>query len=254
MNRFIKQKTFVVALGAVLATMIAGTASAQNTMRCESPLGRRVECRFQGEGIVQLSQQLSREACVKGESWGVEGNTIWVDRGCRADFNLAAYDDRNPRGWDMRGGERGNNQRQNRTITVVCESIDGRRHRCAADTLGQITIGRQLSRQSNCVEGRTWGHDSDAIWVDRGCRAEFLIADNGGTYRDRGPSQAMRTLVCESNGWKKNYCRADTRFGVSLTRELSRNNCVANRSWGSDGRGVWVSKGCRAEFALRTRL
>jgi hypothetical protein len=149
--------------------------------------------------------------------------------------------------------EREGRYRSHRNITVVCESRDGRRHRCAADTLGQITLGRQLTRKSHCVQGRTWGYDSDGIWVDRGCRAEFLIADNGGTYRGRGQSQAMRTLVCESNGSARNYCRADASFGVELTHQLSRTNCVLNRNWGSDRNGVWVSDGCRAEFALRTR-
>ena len=144
-------------------------------------------------------------------------------------------------------------QRADRTITVVCESRDGRRHRCAADTLGQITLGRQLTGNSNCVEDRTWGYDSKGIWVDRGCRAEFLIADNGGTYRERGPSQAMRTVVCESNGAQRSYCRADARFGVQLRRQLSRNDCILNRTFGSDRSGVWVSHGCRAELALKTR-
>jgi hypothetical protein len=143
--------------------------------------------------------------------------------------------------------------RRNRTITVVCESLDGRRHRCAADMLGQITLGRQLTRRNNCVEGRTWGYDGKGIWVDRGCRAEFLIADNSGTYRDRGPSQAMRTLVCESNGSQRSFCRADNRFGVQLTRQISRTNCVRNQNWGSDQNGVWVSNGCRAEFSLNAR-
>ena len=150
--------------------------------------------------------------------------------------------------------ERGARRRENRTITVVCESKDGRRHRCAADTLGQITMGRQLSRKSKCVEGRSWGYDSKAIWVDRGCRAEFLIADNRGTYRDRGPSQAMQTVLCESTGPHRTHCRADTRFGVRLTHEISNDNCFVNRTWGSDENGVWVSNGCRAEFALKTRL
>jgi len=150
--------------------------------------------------------------------------------------------------------ERGMRRRENRTITVLCESKDGRRHRCAADTLGQITSGRQLSRKSKCVEGRSWGADSKGIWVDRGCRAEFLIADNRGTYRDRGPSQAMQTVVCESNGSSRTHCRADTRFGVRLTHQLSNNDCVVNRTWGSDERGVWVSNGCRAEFEMKTRL
>jgi hypothetical protein len=237
-------KTLVVMFTAVVAVLITSPASAQRPLRCESANGRRVECRFDGAGTVQLSRQFSTNACIKGQSWGVDRNTIWVDRGCRADFTIVSSDNRNDGTW---------RQRQNRTITVVCESRDGRRNRCAADTLGQITLGRQLS-SVRCIEGRTWGTSSNGIWVDRGCRGEFLIADNGGTYRDRGPSQAMQTLVCESNGWKRSYCGVDNRFGVSLTREISRNKCVINQSWGSDHSGVWVSNGCRAEFAVKTRL
>lgn len=248
-------KTLVAILTAALATSLTGAASGRSTLRCESAQGRRHECRFEGAGTVQLSQQLSSNACVKGQSWGVDGNTIWVDRGCRADFTLVSSDARNRDGWNMRkGGDGGNRQRQNRTIAVVCESKNGRRNRCAADTLGQITLGRQFTRDNKCVEGRTWGYDSNAIWVDRGCRAEFLIADNAGTYRDRGPSQAMQTMVCESGSSKRSYCQADTRFGVELRHEISRNICVVNRTWGSDSNGVWVSNGCSAEFAMKTRL
>ena len=155
---------------------------------------------------------------------------------------------------DDRNRDGDNHSRRNRTTTVVCESRDGRRHRCAADNaLGQVTLNQQLARSKKCVEGRSWGHDGDGIWVDRGCRAEFLIVDNRGPYRDRGQSQAARTLVCESNGSQRSYCRADARFGVQMTRQISRTNCVLNRTWGSDQNGVWVSNGCRAEFTFNTR-
>jgi len=154
---------------------------------------------------------------------------------------------------DDRNRDREDHHRMDRTITVTCESRAGRSHRCAADTLGQITLGRQLESSGRCVENRTWGYDSRGIWVDRGCSAEFFIADNSGTYRGHGPSQAMQTLTCESNGNQRNYCRGDAAFGVQLTRQLSRTKCVFNRNWGSDRKGVWVSDGCRAEFALRTR-
>jgi len=141
----------------------------------------------------------------------------------------------------------------NRTITVLCESRNWRRQHCDADTLGQITLSRQLTRENRCFEGRTWGYDSKGIWVDRGCRAEFLVADNSGTYRGRGPSQAMQTFVCESDDSRRTYCRADTRFGIRLLRQLSRNDCVTNRTWGADANGVWVSGGCRAEFTTNPR-
>lgn len=233
-------QTFAVIVTSVVAVLITGPASAQSTLRCESSQGRRVECRFEGAGTVQLSRQFSSNACIKGQTWGVKRNTIWVDRGCRADFTIAPIDDRNGNGW------------RRRTITVVCESRDGRRHRCAADSPGQITLGRQLS-SGRCVEGRTWGASSDGIWVDHGCRAEFLIADNGGTYREPGDSQAMRTLTCESDGAKRRYCRTDNRFGMSLTHEISVGKCVINRTWGADRNGVWVSNGCRAKFTVKTR-
>ncbi len=195
MNRFfhrfteagVAQRTFAVLFAAAFAALITGTAFGQSGLRCESTNGRRQECRFEGSGTVHLSRQLSRNACVEGQSWGVKGNTIWVNNGCRADFALVTGGNRDRGGWntDTRRGDAGNMRpRQNRTITVVCESRDGRRHRCAADTLGQITLGRQLTRENKCVEGRTWGYDSQGIWVDRGCSAEFSIADNGGTYRD----------------------------------------------------------------------
>jgi hypothetical protein len=232
------------------AVSVAGTASAQSALRCESTNGRRQECRFEGTPTVQLSQQLSRDECIKGETWGVERNIVWVDRGCRADFVLAAADNRDRDTWTNRDRRR----RQNRTVTVVCESKDGRRHRCATDTLGEITLGRQLSRKNSCVENRSWGYDDKGIWVDRGCRAEFLVTEERGAYRDREPAQALKTLVCESDGTRRTYCNADARFGVSLTHEISRNNCVIDRTWGSDDKGVWVSNGCRAEFALKTRL
>ena len=59
---------------------------------------------------------------------------------------------------------------------VRCESDGGRQRRCPADTSGGVTLVRQLSHTA-CVEGQTWGYDDDGIWVDRGCRAEFLVSE-----------------------------------------------------------------------------
>lgn len=40
-----------------------------------------------------------------------------------------------------------------------------------------------------------------------------------------------------------------TRGGVVLVRQLSRGACIEGRTWGWDRRGVWVTEGCRGEFA-----
>ena len=169
-------ETFILVLIGFVAVLITAPAFAQHAVRCQSTTGHRVECRFDGAGTVELSRQLGTSACIKGRSWGVKRNTIWVDRGCRADFNVVPIDDRNGGGWRPRG---------KRTITVVCESKDGRRHRCASSALGRITLGRQFS-SDRCIEGFTWGASSHGIWVDHGCRGEFLIADNGRAYRKGG--------------------------------------------------------------------
>ncbi|MBK7600121.1 MAG: DUF3011 domain-containing protein [Acidobacteria bacterium] len=57
-------------------------------------------------------------------------------------------------------------------------------------------MGVQLVRQRSdaaCIQGRTWGFDRRRIWVDRGCRADFIVGnrDDGRDRGDnRGPSRA----------------------------------------------------------------
>ena len=58
------------------------------------------------------------------------------------------------------------------------------------------------------------------------------------------------TIRCESNGYRYSECRADTRGGVRLSRQLG-GNCQQGRSWGWRGDIIWVDNGCRAEFQTR---
>jgi hypothetical protein len=55
---------------------------------------------------------------------------------------------------------------------------------------------------------------------------------------------------CESSSRETVRCGADTRGGVVLQRQLSRAGCWYDETWGFDARGIWVSNGCRADFAL----
>ncbi len=57
------------------------------------------------------------------------------------------------------------------------------------------------------------------------------------------------TIVCESHGYRRNFCRVDTEGRVRLVREISRGNlCRQGRGWGFDNRGIWVDRGCRGVF------
>jgi hypothetical protein len=64
--------------------------------------------------------------------------------------------------------------------TIRCESRDGRRHNCRANTNGGVRLVRQLSN-TPCVQGRTWGISGGSIWVDNGCRGEFQLRYGSGT-------------------------------------------------------------------------
>lgn len=66
-----------------------------------------------------------------------------------------------------------------------------------------------------------------------------------GYGRGYEPGGALR---CESRDNRRQYCPADTRGGVRISRQLSSARCIQGSNWGYDGRGVWVSQGCRAEF------
>ena len=35
-----------------------------------------------------VHKQQSKSACTWGESFGFDGEKVWVDKGCRADFNV----------------------------------------------------------------------------------------------------------------------------------------------------------------------
>ena len=60
-------------------------------------------------------------------------------------------------------------------------------------------------------------------------------------------------LTCASNDGRYRYCRADTQNRVQLVRQISNSRCSQGYSWGFDYRGIWVNRGCRAEFVYGRR-
>jgi len=56
---------------------------------------------------------------------------------------------------------------------------------------------------------------------------------------------------CESADLSRVHCPMDTRNGVDLVRQISENACIRESDWGVDANGVWVARGCRAEFRAR---
>ena len=131
---------------------------------------------------------------------------------------------------------------------VICSSNTGRRVHCGADTSGSVRMVRQISG-SPCRQGETWGYDSSGIWVDRGCRAEFEVAPRSGAW-GRVASSVTR-ITCSSDSGSRAHCAADTTGSVRMVRQISGSPCRQGETWGYDSSGIWVDRGCRAEFEVR---
>ena len=141
--------------------------------------------------------------------------------------------------------------------TIYCASDDGGRHYCNANTRGGVQLTRQRSG-SACIQGQTWGWDNNGIWVDRGCRAEFTTRNGNGNGWGNGHGNGWgnggsvgQTFTCSSNNGGRNYCsipRGVNPNNITLSRQISGSACNQGQTWGVDRRGLWVDKGCRAEF------
>lgn len=217
-----------------------GAAVAQDVnLICESRGDNYQYCPVNTRGGVWLEQQLSKSDCVLGRTWGYDKRGVWVDNGCRGRFKIGDG------GW---GGPSHGDQ------IVRCESQQGRYEYCSADTREGVDLQRQLS-DADCRYGDSWGYDRGGIWVDNGCRAEFRLGGGrpGGGYPGGGHGGSPKILRCESHDDRYEYCPADTRGGVELERRLSKSDCRYGESWGYDRHGIWVNRGCRADFRLGGR-
>lgn len=130
-------------------------------VRCESINNRERTCGTPFQGRIVLARQLSKGACVEGQTWMQRGSSVTVRNGCRGEFAQAG-------GWGGGGGWGGQPG-----YSVTCSSEDNRRRTCAWDRRqGRPVVIENISK-TRCQEGSNWGWDGAALWVDRGCRARF---------------------------------------------------------------------------------
>ena len=83
----------------------------------------------------------------------------------------------------------------------------------------------------------------------------MLLTPIAGRAQDRGRG----AIICSSMDGQRTFCDADTRDGVRFVRQLGDVRCEEGSTWGFTERGIWVDRGCRAEFEvsspeLRRRL
>lgn len=162
----------------------------EKTVACASDDGRRNECAADLSGYrLRDIDQASRTDCVVGRNWGYDDRGVWVTEGCRATFHFDEARDRDHfRAYDWRDHDRDRDRDYSAAAdnkTVRCESKDGRRATCDADLHGYRLADVKEMSHEDCDIGRNFGYDDRGVWVNRGCRGEFVFTRDGGRYSDR---------------------------------------------------------------------
>ena len=150
-------------------------------------------------------------------------------------------------------GQPGNWHHHHRTVS--CGSPQFKFARCPAP--GNWP-GARLVRQtssSSCVQGRTWGYQRGSIWVDKGCGGIFAEGRYAGGWQP-GPGWNQNfAMSCGSPQYRRNFCQVDvgSRGSVRIQRQLSSARCTEGSTWGYNRGGIWVDKGCSAQFLVMRR-
>ena len=99
---------------------------------------------------------------------------------------------------------------------VTCESHDYKYSRCSISSPGYVKLHKQLSN-SQCKQGSTWDYDRHGIWVDQGCKAEFLVEnDSNDDYRNNDRDDYRHDDYRRDSG--------EVIHGVRITRNIKRNS------------------------------
>jgi hypothetical protein len=116
------KKSFLcfVFFGFLCCLFVPAKAAAQydrvETIVCESRHGRVQYCPIADpRASVVMVEELGDRRCVRGETWGNDARGIWVDRGCKAKFEVRRGREHGPGWWNS--GPRG---QSNRPHSGVC--------------------------------------------------------------------------------------------------------------------------------------
>ena len=223
------------------------------TLECRSENFQRTLCSA-GAPIerIRLIAKRSDSPCNEGSSYGFSGESIWVDKGCAAEFEvrLTNSSDRNRSSRSIYPSRQGR-----RTVRFACKSDNFRLNACYVP--GSIIDLRLLEKKSRaaCTKNQSFGFRNDAIWVKNGCEGEFEVTyrpdtRTGWEFNNNGPQQTQ-SLTCRSDEFRPATCKAGGMISdIRLINTRSRATCRANSTYGFRYDEIWVKDGCEGEFEV----
>jgi hypothetical protein len=228
-------RTRILATLTLGGALLFGAAAAQaSTITCESRNNEYQSCPVDTSQGVRLTQQLSSQGCWQNDTWGYDRNGIWVDRGCRAQFQVGKSS----------------------------SSSSGNGDALAAAAVVGLAAAAIIASNQNDDHHKNNNKHNNNNYYNYEDRYDRNYYDN---YYDRHDDRyhestrygyngyggdPRRIFLCESRGDHRNYCDIPKRGHVEVFRQRSGSPCTYGRSWGVNGNSVWVDKGCRADFAV----
>ena len=239
------------ALAALAAPMAASAQyGSTRTVRCESDSGRTEVCRVDTRGGVRLVDQTSRAPCIQGRTWGADGRGIWVTGGCRGKFRVGdAYvaGSRTARSY--------NDPYRNGYYGGVPNGYYGSSY----PSSGYGNNGYYGSSYPNSGyygnNGYSQGYPSSGSLgmgrYDNPIVAILGAVLGGGYNQQYYNGRQPQTFKCESVDGYPRFCRLPFQASrIDMRRQLSSTRCEQGYNWGWQRDGVWVERGCRAEFIV----
>ncbi|GFN74957.1 D-galacturonic acid binding lectin [Plakobranchus ocellatus] len=116
---------------------------------------RQVQSNVAEVRSMSLISQRSRSPCINGSSYGFYGQSVWVNNGCRANFNVCSVPGAN--------------------TEITCSSRNYKTAVCnTGHQIRAVSIKRHISN-SPCVEGFSYRTTGSQLQVFNGCRATFIV-------------------------------------------------------------------------------
>jgi len=183
---------------------------------------------------VWVKKKFSKAPCVKGYSYGIKGNKVWVDHGCRAEFGITALTC--PEGFNYEGGECTKNASLACPLgNYPCIESGGGYYCSPYSCVNPEATGTEITDTPQGINDKK----NDAPVTEEGCLGTIYIM-NGRDMRCRPPGVQTGFSDC---------CKKTTTwFGLGRCSETER-QLAALRSWGKlDGNCHYVGEYCAEKW------
>jgi len=200
---------------ALIAVALAGSASGSLS---------QVLAQDSGDRAINQAQRAVREQIISRE--GGRGQTVLFNSDASTEF-------------------KSNTEVRVRGTGTLSNNNDGRDNnarnndRRSRDFSYEAIVNNRYRNNTNNVSGIKY--DWRGGWSGNG-----RDNDRGGNAGDRAQS-----IYCASDDGRRHNCPVNTNgAAVRLVTQKSGSNCIQGRTWGFNNAGIWVDRGCRADFEV----